>query len=283
MARTKAISMLQAASTKADLAEIYGIVVDNVMKDTLSGVLKSQKYTGDPAAGSVEYKRFASSQAKAYGTARTANKGDALKVPPVTCNLNVHKEIVEECAKNDLDRLGAARIMARRAEDHIDTMTSELDIAFFAAAAAAATELTLTATEPIEQVEEAMVTLETVKNEFVKGTNRINHAVVCSPKFYSKIRNDLDSRPNANVDTAAEEFGMFHGGKVYSSINLPEGIDFIIMHKDSIGQPVSMDQYSDPEKIPLSNDYAVSLFYDYGTTAITPDLIFKKSADEGGD
>ena len=30
-----------------------------------------------------------------------------------------------------------------------------------------------------------------------------------------------------------------------------------------------------PEKIPLSNDFAVSLFYDYGTKALTPDLILK--------
>ena len=32
MARQKAISLLQAAATKADLKEIYGIVIDNVQK-----------------------------------------------------------------------------------------------------------------------------------------------------------------------------------------------------------------------------------------------------------
>ena len=36
-----------------------------------------------------------------------------------------------------------------------------------------------------------------------------------------------------------------------------------------------VNQYGDPEKIQLSNDYAVRLFYDYGTKALTPDLIFK--------
>ena len=74
MARQKAISLLQAAATKADLKEIYGIVIDNVQKDTLSSGLKSQAYTGNPAAGSVEFKRFTNSTAKTYGTARTALK-----------------------------------------------------------------------------------------------------------------------------------------------------------------------------------------------------------------
>ena len=56
MARTKALSLLQAAGTKADLKEIYGIVIDNIQKDTLSSGLKSQAYTGNPAAGSVEFR-----------------------------------------------------------------------------------------------------------------------------------------------------------------------------------------------------------------------------------
>ena len=70
---------------------------------------------------------------------------------------------------------------------------------------------------------------------------------------------------------------MYHGVKVYSSINLPTGIDFLLMHTDTVGQPVIVNQYSEPEKIQLSNDYAVSLFYDYGTKALTPDLLFKRS------
>lgn len=66
MARTQALSLLRAAATKADLKEIYGIVIDNVQKDTLSSALKSQAYTGNPAAGSAEFKRFVNSAAKDY-------------------------------------------------------------------------------------------------------------------------------------------------------------------------------------------------------------------------
>lgn len=275
MARTKALSLLQAAATKADLAEIYGIVIDNVQKDTLSSGLKSQAYTGNPAAGSVEFKRFVNSSSKTYGTARTAQKGDAITAPPVTVNLDQHREIVEECTKFDLDTFGVSGIMARRAANHIDTMVSDLDVAFFAAAGAAATAVTPTATTEAEKLEEAVVTLETTKNDYVRGISRNMIVTVVSPTFYSKIRTQLDSLPNANVDTAAEEFAMYHGFKVYNSINLPAGVDALIMAQGAVAQPVVTNQYSEPEKIPLSNDFASALFYDYGVKALTPDLIFK--------
>ena len=131
MARTNAISLLAGASTPATLAEIYGLVIENVQKSTLSTSLKSQQYTGNPAAGSVEFKRFANSEAKTYGTARTAAKGDKITVPPTTVNLSTHKEIVEEVAKFDLDTFGVAGIMQRRADNHVLTMAADLDRAFF--------------------------------------------------------------------------------------------------------------------------------------------------------
>ena len=68
MARTQAISMLSGASTPASLAEIYGLVIENVQKSTLSTALKSNQYTGNPAAGSVEFTRFSNATPKDYGT-----------------------------------------------------------------------------------------------------------------------------------------------------------------------------------------------------------------------
>ena len=79
MARTKAISLIQSGSTKADLAELSGLVIANIQKDTLAQGLKSQAYTGNPASGSVEFKRFKNSASQPYGTARTANKGTAIE------------------------------------------------------------------------------------------------------------------------------------------------------------------------------------------------------------
>ena len=87
---------------------------------------------------------------------------------------------------------------------------------------------------------------------------------------------------------AGEEFGMYHGVRVYSCTRMPvttETVeetktkttvtDALLMVRGAVAQPVVVNQYGDPEKIQLSNDYAVSLFYDYGTKALTPDLIFK--------
>lgn len=281
MARSKAISLLQAAGAKADLKELYGIVIENVQKETLSAGLKSQAYTGNPAAGSVEFKRFQNSSSKDYGTARAAGKGDAITAPPVVVNIDQHKEIVEEVAKFDLDTFGAPAIMARRAANHIDTMVSELDTAFFAAAASAATAVTSTATTAAGRLEDAVITLETVKNSYVRGIPRNMIVAVVTPQFYSQIRTELDSLPASNVDTAAEEFAMYHGIRVYNGLNLPEGTDAIVMAQGAVAQPVVSEQYTEPEKIPLSNDFAVSLFYHYGTKVLTPDLIFKLNTPEG--
>ena len=48
-------------------------------------------------------------------------------------NLDQHREIVEEAAKFHLDTFGVGNIMARRADNHVDTVAAELDEAFFKA------------------------------------------------------------------------------------------------------------------------------------------------------
>lgn len=275
MARTKAISLIQTGSTKVDLAELSGLVIGNIQKDTLASGLKSQSYTGNPASGSVEYKRFKNSVSQVYGTARAAGKGSAITVPPTTVNLNTHKEIVEEAAKFDLDTFGVGNIMARRADNHVDTVAAEFDTAFFQCAVDEGTSFSTTETD-VEAIVEAFIqTLETVKNDYVRGVPRNIMRLVCDPSFYGKIRNYLDKNVgNANVDSAAEDFATFHGVRCYSSVFVPSGTNAIIMIDGAIAQPAVIYPYKEPEKIPLSNDYGVSMFYDYGTKALTPDLIF---------
>lgn len=280
MARAKAISLLQAAGEKGDLKEIYGIVIDNIKKDTLSGVLKSQNYTGNPAAGSVEFKRLANSQANDYGTARAAGKGDPLKGAPVTVKLDKHKEIVEEIEKFDLETYGVPSIIARRAANHIDTAVTTLDRAFFTVADKAATKVTPESSDPMAQLEELILTLETTKNDYTDGVPRDMIAVVLSSGYYSTVRTKLDSVPNSNVDTAAEEFGTWHGVKIYSSLRLPEGTKALTMPFGAVGEPVVFNEYGEPMRVPLSNAYEVSLFFDYGAEALTPDLIFKLEEDK---
>lgn len=287
MARTTAISLIKTGSTKVDLAELSGLVIENIQKETVSSGLKSQAYTGNPATGSVEFKRFKNSASDAYGTARGAGAGTAITVPPTTVNLNTHREIVEEAAKFDLDTFGVGNIMARRADNHVDTVASELDAAFFAQAKTEGTAFTTTLTNIEEIIESMIQTLETVKNDYVRGVPRNKIRLILDPVYYGKIRTYLDKGANnANVDSAAEDFAMFHGVKVYSSINLPvvasgteqspttDTTHAIIMIEGAIAQPAIIYPYAEPEKIPLSNDYGISMFFDYGTKALTPDLIY---------
>jgi len=283
MARTKAISLIQNGATKVELAELSGLVIQNIQKDTLASGLKSQSYTGNPASGSVEYRRFKNSVSQDYGTARAAGKGTALTVPPTTVNLNTHKEIVEEAAKFDLDTFGVGNIMARRADNHVDTVAAEFDTAFFQAAFDEGTAFTApaSATDPGKIVEALIQTLETVKNDFVRGVPRNIMRLVLSPAFYGDMRDYLDKTVhNANVDTAAEDFTTFHGVRVYSSVFLPANAKAVIMIEGAIAQPAVIYPYKDPEKIPLSNDYGVSMFYDFGTKVLTPDLVFTYSVTE---
>lgn len=127
-----------------------------------------------------------------------------------------------------------------------------------------------------------------MKNDYTDGVDRGLMDFVLSPAMYGSIRTFLDTQSNANVDTAGEEFGMYHGIRVYSCTRLPvttETVEStktkttvtngILMIRGAVAQPVITTPYGDPEKIPLSNDMAVSLFYDYGTEALTPDLILK--------
>jgi hypothetical protein len=281
MARTNAISLLSAESTPATLEEIYGLVIENVQKSTLSTALKSQMYTGNPAAGSVEFKRFVNSSSKAYGTARTAGKGDKVTAPPTTVNLSTHKEIVEEVAKFDIDTFGVADIMRRRADNHVLSMSAELDRAFFTEANTSGTAFTpASGVTDIQNIVESMIqTLETTKNDYVDGVDRSMMDLVLTPAKYGELRLYLDTQSNPNVDTASEEFGLYHGVRVYSCTRMPaDGSNItnaLLMVRGAIAQPVVVNQYGAPEKIPLSNDYAVSLFYDYGTKALTSDLIYK--------
>jgi len=280
MARTTAISLLQGTAAPADLAELYGLVIENIQKSTLSGALKSTLWSGDPAAGSVEFRRFVNSASKAYGTARTAGSGDAIKAPPVTVNLNIHKEIVEEVANFDLETFGVVNVMQRRSDNHVNTVVWELDKAFFTEAVTAGTAFAPgTGVTALKDILEAYIqTLEVVQNDYVRGVDRAAMAMIATPAFYGKIRDLLDAQQNPNVDTAAEEFGVYHGVMIYSSVNVPTTADAILMVPGAVAQPVLLNQYGEPERIPLSNDSAISLFFDYGIKALTPDLIFKYKA-----
>ena len=255
--------------------ELYGKVLENVEKSTISGLLKNKDLSGDPSSGSVEAKRFANAVSASYGTARTGGAGVNIKAKPVTVSVNIDREIVEELEEKDIMLYGVDGLLSRRAENHQKTMIRELERAFFAAAAAATTDLAITAPTQGEFLEAVIQQIETTKNEYVDGVDRDLISLVVPTNEYGKIRNYLDTAVgNANIDTAAPEFGVFHGVRIYPSVYLPAEVKILGMVHGSVAMPVLPRPYV-AEKIPLSEAYAVSLFYYYGVAAVTPDLIVK--------
>ena len=257
MARTKAISLIQSGSTKVELAELGGLVIENIQKEALSSGLKSQNYTGNPATGSVEYRRFKHATPQDYGTARTAGKGTAITAPPTVVNLDQHKEIVEEAAQFDLDTFGVGNVMARRADNHVDAVASALDTAFFSTAVTGQLARRF-CPEPKPKLPASSRSCESRSSETVQ--NNDNVTTECRGTFirlraestedlYGQMRNYLDQTANSNVDAAAEEFAIFHGVRVYSSVHLPSTADALIMVDGAVAQPVVMYPYRAPERI----------------------------------
>lgn len=275
MARIESLNILLEDSGKDFLAELYGKVIENVNKQLISAKMKNTDLSGNPQAGTVEAKRFANASSKEYGSARTAGKGDTITSKPVTVAIDKDREIVEELEQKDISLYGVDGIMTKRANNHVQRMASELDSAFFKEAVDAGTKITPAATTVQEELEEAIQTLETVKNDFVDGVPRSMINLVCAPAYYGKIRNYLDTVSRPNIDSTQESFRTFHGVRAESTVHLPDGVDYLVMADGSVAQPVMSDTYT-AEKIPLSNAYGVELFYHYGTKAVTPDLIFYK-------
>lgn len=286
MARINSLSILLSTSGKDQLAEKYGPVIENLQKATISGALKNTELSGDPTTGTVEAKRFVNAASAAYGTARAAQKGTGVKASPVTVALNVDKEIIEEIEEKDVRLYGVDNVINRRVSNHGKSMERELERAFFKEAATAGTTITLTKTSINEKVEELIQSIEATKNDFVDGVDRDMISIVLDTATYGELRSFLDTGThNANVDTNAKEFGLFHGVRVYSSVYLPTltapaadskttttTVHMIGMVNGSVALPV-MPTVAAPEKIQLSNAIGFGIFYSYGAKAVMPDLI----------
>ena len=278
MARIASLNMLLESSGKDFLAEEYGKVIENIAKGTVSGALKNTDLSGTPTSGTVEAKRFVNAASKDYGTARSANKADAVKAKPVTVAIDVDKEIIEEIEQKDVSLYGVDDVVSRRVANHGKSMTRELERAFFAEAATAGADLSTDKTAINEKIEALIQQIETTKNDFVDGVDRDMISITCDTVTYGELRNFLDKDANnANVNTDAADFGRFHGVRIYSSVYLPAGVKAIGMVDGAIAQPV-LPTISNPQKIQLSNAIGFGIFYSYGTKAVMPDLIVKVGA-----
>lgn len=277
MARIESLSILTTESGKEYLAELYGKVIENVQKTLVSADMKNRDLSGDPTAGAVEAKRFANANDAEYGTARKNGKGDKIKAKPVTVAIDTDREIVEEMEEKDIKLYGVDGVLDRRAANHVQRMATVLDKAFFKVADEAAVKVTVAEGTSIEdELEQVIQECENTANDFVDGVPRSMMRLVMSTAYYGKVRNNLDKMSRANVDTAAEEFYAWHGVEVKSCTHLPAKCDYLLLVDGAVAQPCMSNTYS-AEKIQLSEAYGVSLFYHFGTVAVTPDLIFKKA------
>lgn len=277
MSRLDALSIeLQTSQGAKDkLAEEYGKVIANIQAITLADKLKNTDLSGDPTSGTVEAKRFANVTGKAYGTARANKKGDKVKAKPITISIDDDIEYIEEVEGKDLKMYGINGLIERRAKNHQDQFAVDKDTKFFDVAVSAGTQFTPTSGQSIEEdVEEAIVALEKTKNDFVNGVPRNMIAVVMDPAKYGKLRNKINSVPNSNNlgQMANYEQGTFNNTKIYSSVFLPSGIDYIVMIEGAVAQPTMVNIYG-PKAIELSEATALGMFTHKGTKAVTEDLI----------
>lgn len=266
---------IMSGADKDKLAETLGGIIDNMQKSMISMQIKNKDYSGDMNAGSVEVSRFTNSKSKDAGTARTTGKGDLLdNKGKVKVFLDKHKEIVEEIKASDIKTRGLGNILAKRAKNHRVTMERELENAFWKEAETVGTAITLpaSATTIEEKIELVIQSIETIKNEFVDGVERDLIAISVKPTIYGQIRNYVDKIPGSTLGFEVEKVGNYHGVTVFS--NHRQTDDIIVSALESIAQPVNVYPY-DIKNIPLSNDLALMLFFDYGTKAVTPDLIKK--------
>lgn len=274
MARQDALSIeLLGGSAQDKLAEEYGKVIDNIQSVSLASRLKNKDLSGDPTSGTVEAKRFVNVQGASYGSARTAKAGAKIQAQPVTIAIDDDTEYVEEVEEKDLTMYGVNGLIERRTANHQNMLAVELDTKFFAKVTQG-TKATPTATEVDEIVEELIQTIETTKNNFVKGVPRNMIKIVCSPAYYGKIRNKINATGNSQnlVAMSNYESGMFNNCEIFSSAFLPSTVNVAVMVDGAIAQPVRTSILN-PEKIQLSDAIGFGLFAYKGTKEVMPDLI----------
>lgn len=268
MARLDANSIYISDTEKDKLAETYGQVIEAVQKGAISEQIKNKNYSGDPTTGTVEIDRFKNAQIDDLGTARSGQKGNKVKnTGKVVISVDTDKEIVEELSKKDVKLYGVSGMAERRKANHIKRMIAYLDTQFFNCAEQEGEYVTVTGTTIADKLEALIQAVETTVNDWVDGVDRDMLVLTVTPKVYGELANYIDTVANS-LNNLTDEY--FHKVRIYS--NHRQTKDAICMIDGAVAQLVTTDEY-DAEKIPLSNDIALELFFSKGTKAVMPDLI----------
>jgi len=264
MAKTESINVLLDPSGKMVLNEAYGVLTDRFASASVSNFLKNKNYSGDMSSGSVVIKKFQNGTVATYGTASTNGYGTALKGTEVTINLSNRKEIVDQVEQADISEMGLQELVNKRADSNAKTMEIDLDKAFFSTAYSTGTETASVSTDIEDIIEDMIVEVESVENNYYNGIDREFISIVLSPTLYGQLRNHIDTVFTSETKLGEDVIPTYHGCKIFKSTRLPEGVDAIVMMDESVAQPVYVNDYS-AEKVPYRDAIALELFYNYGT------------------
>ena len=269
---------LLGSEAKDKLAEEYGKVIDNIATETVAGKYSNKDLSGDPTSGSVEAKRFANIKGKPYGTARSGGAGQKIKAQNVVVAIDDDVEYLEEVEEKDLQMYGVKGLIERRTANHGMVMEIDNDTKFFQAMVDEGTAFTCTETAINKIVSKAISTMRKTKKDFVNGVPLQLIKVAFSEDAYNEMRDFLDTTAKSNIDTSIGEIGRFHGVDVFSTVNIPDGYDFIVFIDGAVAQPKHPVIYN-PAQIELSKAIGFGMFVDMGTKAVTPDLILVKASE----
>lgn len=271
---TKAHNIFELNDTdKAKLKLVYDSILENIRQNAISSQLKNTRYLDIPErGGTVRVSKPRLSSSNDYGTARAAGEGDAIIDEPVYVKLNIKKEIIEEINRVDLERYGISGLVESRQQDHLAEMISTLDKAYFNKLQTDASTVDLSSETTLQDKISLLIRTAEAQTDSknIDGIPREMLVLTLAPQFYDELESYTETLPNP--------LGGGVNARAFRRVEVRpaprQTVDAVIQYRGAVAQPVAFTTYQ-LQRINLSDDWALALFYDYGVESIQPNAIFK--------
>lgn len=255
-----------------NLVETLNGVIENIQTGAVSEALKNKEGSGNPAGGSVEYKRFANATLQDKGTARIAGNGNKVIAKPIIINIDDDKEIIEELQMKDVKLYGIDGMAEKRKGNFAKRVIAYLDRKFFETTVTAGTKFERGALTLEKDILDAMIVqAKSITSDFIDGIDAEDLAIVLSPTFRKAVKNDLDELPNGTIASNGA-IGMYDSIVVHETHRLPEGVNAIVMLKGAVAHPYYLSEYG-AEKVPFDDAIALETFLYNGSGALSDEAI----------
>lgn len=258
--------------TKDTLNQILAGVIENIQVTAVSEKIKNKKGSGNPEAGTIQYKRFANATLQAKGTARARAKGNPLEDENILINLNDDKEIIEELQKKDIKLLGIPALAEKRKANFAKRVSAYLDTKFFATAKSAGTAYAGEQTDVDKIIDEMIVTAKTTSSDYIDGIDAEDLVIVLDAEWRKEMKHKLDLLPNGTAPRNGL-IGMYDSIDVHESNRLGDGVHAFVMLKESVAEPWYVSEYQ-AEKVPFDDAIALENFLYCGAGALNPEAIY---------